>query len=79
VPGDEEERTVGSLDGRRVLVTGASSGIGAAVARAVTDAGGRVAVLTRSTHALTELAAEPDGLAVTADRAAESSVASTPW
>jgi len=36
--------TDGRLHGRRVLITGASSGIGAATARAVTAAGGRVAL-----------------------------------
>lgn len=58
---------MGSLDGRRVLVTGASSGIGAGVARTVAAAGGRVALLARSTGALAELADELDGVAVTAD------------
>jgi len=33
---------VGALDGKRAIVTGASSGIGAATARALTDAGARV-------------------------------------
>ena len=35
-------RTVGSMQGRVALVTGASSGIGAAIARAFLDAGARV-------------------------------------
>lgn len=46
------------LHGRRVLVTGASSGIGAAVARAVVGAGGSVALLARSASALATLADE---------------------
>jgi NADP-dependent 3-hydroxy acid dehydrogenase YdfG len=58
---------VGSLEGRRVLVTGASSGIGAAVARAAADAGARVALLARRQDVLEELAAELDGVAVVAD------------
>jgi NADP-dependent 3-hydroxy acid dehydrogenase YdfG len=58
---------VGTLEGRRVLVTGASSGIGAAVARAAADAGARVALLARRTEVLTDLAAELDGVALTAD------------
>ncbi len=37
-----------SLVGRKVLVTGASSGIGAAVAEAIVSAGGTVALLARS-------------------------------
>jgi NADP-dependent 3-hydroxy acid dehydrogenase YdfG len=58
---------VGSLEGRRVLVTGASSGIGAAVARAAADAGARVALLARRQEVLAELAAELDGVALVAD------------
>ena len=36
-----------SLDGKRAIVTGASSGIGAATARALTEAGARVFVGSR--------------------------------
>ena len=46
------------LSGRRILVTGASSGIGAATARALDAAGARVALLARSTSRLEEVAAE---------------------
>lgn len=46
------------LSGRRILVTGASSGIGAATARALHAAGARVAVLARSSRRLEELAAD---------------------
>lgn len=46
------------LTGRRILVTGASSGIGAAAARALDAAGARVALLARSTSRLEELAAD---------------------
>jgi NAD(P)-dependent dehydrogenase (short-subunit alcohol dehydrogenase family) len=35
----------GSLDGRRVMLTGAASGIGAAVARSIAGRGGRIAIL----------------------------------
>lgn len=41
-----------------VLVTGASSGIGAATARAMAEAGGRVALLARSRELLDRVAAE---------------------
>jgi NADP-dependent 3-hydroxy acid dehydrogenase YdfG len=57
----------GDLDGRRVLVTGASSGIGAASARACAARGARVALLARSTEAITRLAEELGGIAVPAD------------
>ena len=45
----------GSLDGRRVLVVGASSGIGAALAAAVVRVGGDVAVSARRADRLEEL------------------------
>lgn len=44
------------LHGRRVLITGATSGIGAAVAEAVVAAGGRVALMARSRERIDELA-----------------------
>lgn len=59
------------IDGRRVLVTGASSGIGAATARACASAGARVACLARRTERVDALAAEIDGVPVTADIADE--------
>lgn len=46
------------LTGRRMLVTGASSGIGGATARALDAAGARVALLARSTSKLEEVAAD---------------------
>ncbi len=50
--------TKGVLAGRRVLVVGASSGIGAGLARAVVDAGGDVAVSARRAERLDELVAQ---------------------
>ena len=47
-----------SLDGRTVLVTGASRGIGAAIARALDRAGARVALVARSRTGLDAVAAE---------------------
>ena len=44
------------LSGRRVLVTGASSGIGAATCRAIVGCGGSVAMLARRKERLDELA-----------------------
>jgi NADP-dependent 3-hydroxy acid dehydrogenase YdfG len=58
---------VGELTGRRVLVTGGSSGIGAATARAIAEAGGQVAVLARRTGPLRALADEFGAVAVPAD------------
>ncbi len=50
------------------IVTGASSGIGLATARAFAEKGAKVALLARSTEALEELASQlPKSLAVTAD------------
>jgi 3-hydroxy acid dehydrogenase / malonic semialdehyde reductase len=46
---------VGALDGKRAIVTGASSGIGAATARALVREGARVAAGARRTDALAEL------------------------
>jgi NADP-dependent 3-hydroxy acid dehydrogenase YdfG len=46
------------LTGRRILVTGASSGIGAATARAIAGCGGSVAVLARRKERLDELCDE---------------------
>ena len=53
-----------SLAGRTVIVTGASRGIGAEVARGVSERGGGVVLVARSGDALEELAAELPGPAL---------------
>ena len=55
--GDDAPMTSMSFSGWRVLVTGASRGIGAATARALLDAGARVALAGRDTEALQAVAA----------------------
>jgi NAD(P)-dependent dehydrogenase (short-subunit alcohol dehydrogenase family) len=55
------------LDGRIAIVTGASSGLGEAAARALAGAGATVAVVARRKERLAELADGIGGLAVAAD------------
>jgi clavulanate-9-aldehyde reducatase len=52
---------VGSLDGRRILITGASSGIGEAAAEAIVREGGAVALGARRKDRLDELASSLTG------------------
>jgi len=57
------------LAGRHALVTGAGSGIGAAIARALVDAGARVSLAGRRRAPLAELAtALPAGAALAVSR-----------
>jgi NAD(P)-dependent dehydrogenase (short-subunit alcohol dehydrogenase family) len=55
------------LDGRVAIVTGASSGLGEAAARALAAAGATVAVVARRRERLADLAGAIGGLAVAAD------------
>jgi short-subunit dehydrogenase len=57
------------LSGSRVVVTGASRGLGAAVATRIARRGGRVALVARSGDVITRLAAELGGDAYPADLA----------
>ena len=52
---------MGQLDGRKILITGASSGIGEATAEAVVREGGAVALGARRKDRLDELAGKLDG------------------
>jgi len=65
------------LAGKVVIITGASSGIGAATARALVRAGGKVTLAARSAGKLRALAGElgPAALAVPADITREADVA----
>ena len=65
-----------NLDGAGVLVTGASSGIGLATARALSRKGARLAVAARDARRLAELASEVGGRAVVADLTHDESIAS---
>jgi short-subunit dehydrogenase len=58
-----------NVSGRRVLITGASRGIGESTARAFADAGARVALVARSEEPLAKLAAELGGDAYPVDLA----------
>lgn len=60
---------------RTAVVTGASSGIGAATARALAGAGFRVVCAARRTDRIEALAAEIDGVAVACDVTSAESVA----
>ena len=51
----------GSLEGRKALVTGASSGIGEATARAISEAGGAVALGARRKDRLDEIVERIEG------------------
>ena len=64
------------LHGRRVIVTGATSGLGLAMARALAAAGARVGVTSRSRHRAEEIAQQlgPHALGLELDVRTEASV-----
>src|SRR4051812_18569756 len=59
------------LSGARALVTGGSSGLGAAVARALAAEGAHVAVAARASERLSAMAHEIGGVALGVDLAAD--------
>jgi gluconate 5-dehydrogenase len=65
------------LDGTRALVTGATSGLGLAMARALVDAGARVAITSRDAGRAGRAAADldPDALGLALDARDEGAVA----
>jgi NAD(P)-dependent dehydrogenase (short-subunit alcohol dehydrogenase family) len=64
-----------NLHGRRVLVTGASRGIGASLVRASATAGAQVALVARDADAIGKLAADVGGVAYPTDLTERASVA----
>lgn len=58
---------MGALDGRTALVTGGGRGLGAAIARELSDRGAHVGVLARSAREVRQVAAEIGGTALVAD------------
>src|SRR5688572_1870931 len=55
--GPDEERCMITLEGKTIVVTGASRGIGEAIARACIDHGARVVIASRKQADLDQLAA----------------------
>jgi NAD(P)-dependent dehydrogenase (short-subunit alcohol dehydrogenase family) len=62
-----ENNVLGRMSGRRALVTGAASGIGAAIARLFAKEGAKVALLDRVKDTLLAVAAELSAVPVLAD------------
>jgi NAD(P)-dependent dehydrogenase (short-subunit alcohol dehydrogenase family) len=70
----DSSRPEKSLVGRRVVITGAASGIGAATARLFAAEGARLAVLDRNAHAVEEIGRSLSALAIPVDVARETDI-----
>src|SRR5262249_57032102 len=62
-----ERPACGGLSGLRALITGGSSGIGAATARAFAARGAHVAIAGRNLEAVRQVAADTNGVCVPGD------------
>ena len=73
---NDEWNTVTDLSGKRILVIGARSGIGQAIARAVVDAGGTAILGSRDAASAVELASTigSDAVGVAIDLSLEASI-----
>jgi NAD(P)-dependent dehydrogenase (short-subunit alcohol dehydrogenase family) len=72
-----EVRRAGRMAGRRVLVTGAASGIGAAITELFAREGAKLALIDRSEHALAKVARACEALPLIADLRKSDEVAKT--
>lgn len=64
-----------SLTGRRILITGAGSGIGLAIARRFADEGARLTLLDLKSAAAADIAKQSDGVALDVDVTDEARIA----
>jgi len=73
-PLETVQRTSGRLDGRRILVTGAASGMGRAIAELFAAEGARLALFDMQAEPLAVIAAATGGRAITVDVSDEAQV-----
>jgi gluconate 5-dehydrogenase len=68
------DQSMGILKGKTVLVTGASRGIGLAIAKSMSAAGAEVIVASRSMNVLLDIASELKGRAIELDLTSDASI-----